>query len=65
MISIILRKQQVLDADQKAIQPINFTWNLGQEGNITMFLIIEEGEETILNFFHKELREYCKVTEDE
>ena len=30
-----------------------------------MFFIIEEAKETIINFFHKELWEYCKVIEDE
>ena len=33
MIAIDLSKQQVLDADPKAIQQINFTENLGRGGN--------------------------------
>ena len=42
MIAIDLRRQQVLDADPKAIQQINFTANLDQDGNTAMFFIIEE-----------------------
>ena len=51
MIAIDLSRQQVLDADPRAIQQINFTENL--EGNTTMFFIIEEAKETVLTF-HKE-----------
>ena len=58
MIAIDLSKQQVLDADPKAIQQINFTGNLitqntqGQNinDNIIMFFITEEAKETILDF---------------
>ena len=50
MIAIDLSKQKTLDADPKAIQQINFTANLEQEGNTTMFFIIEEAKETILDF---------------
>ena len=52
MIAIDLSKRQALDTDPKLIQQINFTWNLAREekGNATMFFIIEEVKETILNF---------------
>ena len=50
MIAIDLSKQQVLDADPRAIQQINFTANLDRDGNTTMFFIIEEAKETVLNF---------------
>ena len=50
MIAIDLCKQQALDADAKAIQQINFTGNLDRDGNTTMFFIIEEAKETILDF---------------
>ena len=50
MIAIDLSKQQALDADPKAIQQINFTANLNQGGNTTMFFIIEKAKETILGF---------------
>ena len=50
MIAIDLSKQQVLDADPKAIQQINFTANLDRAGNTTMFFIIEEAKETVLDF---------------
>ena len=50
MIAIDLSKQQALDADPRAIQQINFTANLGRNGNTTMSFIIEEAKETISNF---------------
>ena len=50
MFAIDLSKQQVLDADPRAIQQINFTANLDRTGNTTVFFIIEEAKETILDF---------------
>ena len=50
MIAIDLSKQQALDADPRAIQQINFTANLDKDGNTTMFFIIEEAKETVLDF---------------
>ena len=50
MIPIDLSKQQALDANPGAIQQINFTVNLNQTGNTTMFFIIEKAKETILDF---------------
>ena len=49
MIAIDLRKQQPLDVDPRAIQQINFTANLDRAGNTTMFFIIEEAKETVLD----------------
>ena len=51
MIAIDLSRQQELDADPRAIQQINFTANLGRSGNTTIFFIIGEAKETILNFY--------------
>ena len=51
MIPIDLSKQQALDANRGAIQQINFTVNLNQTGNTTMFFIIEKAKETILDFW--------------
>ena len=48
MIAIDLTKQQVLDADIKAIHQINFTGNIGQQP--TMFFTIEKAKETTLDF---------------
>ena len=48
LLAIDLSKQQKLEADPKAIQQINFTGNL--ENNATMFFIIEEAKETVLDF---------------
>ena len=50
MIAIDLSKQQALDADPRVIQEINFKSNLDRDGNTTMFFIIEESKETVLNF---------------
>ena len=50
MIAIDLRKQQALDADPRAVQQINFTANLDREENTTIFFIIEEAKETVLDF---------------
>ena len=50
MIAIDLSKQQALDADPRAIQQISFTANLDRNGNTSMFFIIEEAKETVLNF---------------
>ena len=50
MIAIDLSKQQALDADLEAVQKINFTASLDQTGNRTIFFIIEEAKESILDF---------------
>ena len=50
MIAIDLSKQQTLDADPRATQQITFTANLDRAGNRTMFFIIEEAKETVLDF---------------
>ena len=46
----ILQKQQKLAADPKAIQQINFTGNLSKEEGSTMFFVIDEAKETLLDF---------------
>ena len=50
MIAVDLSKQQVLDADPRAIQQINFTANLDRAGNTRVYFILEEAKETILDF---------------
>ena len=52
MMAVDLGKQPTVDFDQKAIQQINFTRNLtlNPVANTTVFFIIEEAQETILNF---------------
>ena len=50
MIGIDLSKQETLHAESRAIQQINFTANLDRDGNRTVFFIIEEAKETVLNF---------------
>ena len=50
MIAIDLSKQQVVHADPRAFQQINFTANLDRAGNTKMFFIIEEAKKTVLYF---------------
>ena len=50
MIAIDLSKRKALYADLREIQQINFTANLNIAGNTTMFFIIEEAKETVLDF---------------
>ena len=50
-IAVDLSKQQSFDAYPRAIQQINVTAiNLDRAGNTTMFFIIEEAKETVLDF---------------
>ena len=48
MIAIYLSNQRAVDSDPKSIQQINFTGNL--ENQSTIFFIIEEAKETVLDF---------------
>ena len=56
IIAIDLSKQQAFDADPRAIQKINFTANLDRSGNTTMFFIIEEANETVLDFLQRTVK---------
>ena len=56
MIAIDLSKQQELDADLKAIQQINFTGNLSGNNNRLIFSIIEETNETNLDFSQRTVK---------
>ena len=49
MIAVDLSKQQVLDANPKAIQQINFTANLNR-ANTRFCFILEEAKETVFEF---------------
>ena len=44
MIAIDLSKQQILDADHKTIQQINFTAKLDEAGNTRFYFILEEAK---------------------
>ena len=50
VIAIDLSKQQALDADTKVIQQMIFLGNLDRGEGATLFFIIEEAKETILDF---------------
>ena len=58
MIAIDLSKQQALDADPKVIQQIKYTGTLDGKANddTTMFFIIEEAKEILLNFLQGTVR---------
>ena len=45
-----MSKQQALDADPKAIQPINFIANLDGAGNTRFYSILEEAKEIAFEF---------------
>ena len=49
ILAVDLSKQQVLDADPRAIQQINFTARLARAGNTAMIWIIKEAKETVLD----------------
>ena len=53
MIAVDLSKQQAPDADPEAIQQINFTANLDNDGDTGFYFIIAEAKETVFEF-HKE-----------
>ena len=50
MIAIDLSKQQMLDADPKIIQQINFIANLDRAGKTRFYFILEEAKETVFEF---------------
>ena len=50
IIAIDLSKQQAIDTDLRAIPKISFTANLDWNGNTTIFFIIEEAKEAVLEF---------------
>ena len=50
MIVVDLSKQQVLDADPRAIQQISFTANLDRAGMTRIYFILEEANEIIIDF---------------
>ena len=50
MIAVDLSKQQVIDANPRIIQQINFTANLDRAGNTRIYFILEEAKETKLDF---------------
>ena len=49
-IAINLNQQQAVDTDPRATQQINVTANLDTAENTTMFFIIEEAKNTVLDF---------------
>ena len=47
MISIDLSEQQVLDADPKAIQQVNFTANLNRAERTRFYFVLDEAKGTV------------------
>ena len=56
LIATYLSQQQVLNADPRTIQQINFIVNWDRGGNTTMFFIIEEGKKSVLDFSQKTVK---------
>ena len=50
--------QEESNSDPKAIQQINFTENLDRAEGSTMFFIIEEAKETVLDFSQGTAKEF-------
>ena len=50
MVAVDLSKQRAINFDQKSIQQINSTANLGRVGNTRIYFILEEAKETVLDF---------------
>ena len=44
MIAIDLSKQQAIETDPKIMQQVNFTGNLDQAGNTTVFSLLKKHE---------------------
>ena len=57
MIATYPSKQQLLDADPKVIQQINFTGNLWRDGVTQMIFIPEEVRESIFDFSQETVKE--------
>ena len=53
---INLSQQQAVDTDPRATQQINVTANLDTAENTTMFFIIEEAKETVLDFSQETIK---------
>ena len=49
-------KRQVLVADPKAIQQINFTANLDRAGNTRCYFILEEAKKTVFEFSQRTVK---------
>ena len=60
MIAIDLSKEQALDADPRAFQKFNLTANLDRAGNTTIYFILEEAKETVLDFSQGTVK-VCKI----
>ena len=50
IIAVDLSKQQILNANPRANQQINFTANLKRSGSTRIYFILEEAKETKLDF---------------
>ena len=59
MIAVDLSKQQILNANPRANQQINFTSSLDRAGKTKSMSTLKKQRK--LNYtFHKELQKYCK-----
>ena len=56
VIAIDLSKQQVLGANPKAIQQINFITNLDITANTRFYFILEEVKETVFELPHRTVK---------
>ena len=61
---VYLSKQQVLDADPKAIQQIKFRANFDRAGNTRFYFILEEAKETVFEFSQGTVKVYKMLFND-
>ena len=61
IIAIDLCKEQVVDAEQKAIQQTSFTGNLDQAENTTMFFIFQCFSRSKINYFDFSRKHYIFI----
>ena len=64
MIAVDLSKQQGLDADPRAIQPINFTANLDRAGNTRISFIIEEAKRNYSRLFTRNSKSIANILQN-
>ena len=59
MIAINESKQEALDANPKAMQQINFNWNLERDNGAIVFFIFEKPKETVLELSQGIVKVLC------
>ena len=64
MIAVDLSKQQVLDADLRAIQQINFTANLDRDGDTRTYFILEKSKRNYSRLFTRNSKSIVNIPQN-